>query len=118
MREYSIFNPQSEKNLHDLKIRLEAETLTLREISIRYNPSIGLPAENEIDEWPVKLVFIDQQGKFVIIRFWSLTVGYGGTGPSCLEEILKYLKVDYKPDDIFTKQQEDEHGFINLHYEF
>lgn len=117
MKEITIFNTLSSKNLPELKQYLAAGTLKLREVSIRYNPDKGLPDEKEIDSWPVKLIFLDEKGKFVIIRIWSLTAGYGGSGPTDLEEMLNYLKVKHNPRDIFSRDKLDSDGYITLHYE-
>ena len=116
MREFTIHNATSYSNLPEIKSRLELEPMTLREIIVRYNPSKGLPPEEEIDQWPVKMIFLDSQGKFVIFRIWSLNVGYRGTGPSDFEELLKFFNIKYDPDDIYTKQRADDTGYIYLQY--
>ena len=117
MREKTIMNPSTYDNLPELRRYLEMEPLTLREVSIKYNYKKGLPDERDIDNWPVKLLFLDQKGKFVIIRIFNLTAGYNGSGPNDLEEILKYLNVEHDPQDILSLNKMDKEGYINLHYE-
>ncbi len=110
-----INESSSFKNLPILE-RLVLDTWRLESLSMKYNPSLGLPSQ-ESKEYPCKLVFNDSTiNSKIEVRIWSLTLGYGGTGPGDFCSILNFLGVDYDEDDIFTKKNLDNDGYINFNF--
>ena len=113
MRIIDIMKGASYQNLDEIK-RL-TEGMKIRRIKIHYNPNIGLPREDEPTKWPVKMIF-DNGHEKVGVRVWAYTVGYGGSGPTDFEQLLKYYNIDYNERDIFSKCQQKEDGYITLSY--
>ena len=105
----------SYNNLDALKEILRGRNWKLKDVSIIYNPARGLSNPYFIDKWPFKANF-DIDGKEVAIWIYTLTVGYGGTGPHDLASILNFLGVSYADEEIFTKRKMDYDGYIRLKY--
>ncbi len=105
----------SYKNLPILK-KIHRDDWTLKEVNITYSPSKGLPSENDTDKYPVKIFFEDKEGEIIVVKIFTLTAGYSGSGPSDLAELLDWLKVKYQEDEIFTKKCVGEDGYIRLNY--
>lgn len=82
---------------------------------INYNVNRGLPRIEDTEHYPLTLI-----GKMnnvrTKIRVFSVTAGYGGTGPYVMAEILKSAGFDFDKDDICTKRYVDEFGEVSLIY--
>ena len=123
MQIITIRGPSSYDNLDEVKkhlMRLEtmlSTKLRLVKVTMDYNVEKGLPPYDcDSKDYPFKATFETSTGETVEIRIFCLTVGYGGGGPTCTEEILQYLQVPYEPDDIFTKRRMAPGGHIHLEY--
>ena len=120
MKDYLLNNSNSEDNLKDIKDLLkENSQLELRQIIINYNTK-GLPPEEQLDLWPVKLEFVNNdkssKDRFIIVNIYNFAVGYNGQSPNNLIEMLDFFGVRYNPDDILTEQCVNDQGCIYLHY--
>ena len=113
MIEINIKEPCSYYNLEALKKVLN-EDWKLNNVAIEWNTR-ELPDDRNPDTWPFKATFFN--GRYEIcVRIYSLAVGYGGSGPHDLDEILDFLGVKYNEKDIFTKRAEGNDGWIRLSY--
>lgn len=113
MMEININEAGSYYNLPALK-KVWNESWKVEEISIEFDTN-SFPNEKQPDTWPFKAILSDDNDK-IIIRIFSLSVGYAGTGPHDLANILDWLKVKYNEDEIFTKIKMGEDGWIRLKY--
>ena len=111
----SIKEKASNQNLPTLRGILDGRNWNLKKVSITYNPSRGLPNPFLVDKWPFKAIF-EIDGKEVVIWIYSLTVGYGGSGPHDLASILDFLGVAYTDEEVFTTRHMDYDGYIRLNY--
>ena len=105
----------SYQNLLEIKQFFRGVNFTSVEITMDYDCSIGLPNEDDKERWPFKARLVGKDDIYEV-RIYSLSVGYGGTGPHDFADILDFFKVPYKEDDIFTKEKMGSDGFIHLRY--
>ena len=105
----------SYQNLDILKRLFRKDKWMSVEIQMDYNAQEGLPSEENAKHWPFK-AWVVEDGETYAIRIYSLTVGYGGTGPHDFASILDFFDLPYEEDDIFTKRRMSEDGFIHLKY--
>ena len=98
MLKININEAASYDNLPVLKEILRKHDWRLKYISMIYSPSKGLPSSENPDEWPFLAVF-DGGDKEVQIHIYTLTLGYGGTGPHDFASILDYFGVAYDEDE-------------------
>ena len=110
-----INSSASYDNLPVLKEMLQESNWKLKSISMVYNPAKGLPSMDAPEQWPFLATF-DSSGREVLIRIYTLTVGYSGTGPHDFASILDFFGIQYEEDDIYTKRLIDNDGYIRLHY--
>ena len=115
MKTITILKWASFENLPDFKKLCQKHLWTLKEVTMNYNPSDGLPFRESIENWPFRAVF-EENGELIEVRIFSLTVGYRGAGPKDFISILDYLGVSYDENDIYTKRRMGPDGFIRLHY--
>jgi hypothetical protein len=90
------------------------DSWVLKEVRMDYNTR-KLPDWNNIETYPVTLVFDDNGCKFEI-KIISLSVGYGGSGPTDFAEMLNFFGISYDESDIFTKRRMGDDGWIRLRY--
>lgn len=85
-----------------------------KEAIIRYNVNHGLPDVKRYDDYPLILEgFL--AGYSTNVHVYSVTAGYGGTGPNTLVKILKFAGFKFEEDDILTDRLADYgYGQINL----
>lgn len=89
--------------------------LVAKTARISYNVTKGLPSVEEVDNYP--LILEGFLGSFPVEVFvFSVTAGYGGTGPNAMVDILKSAGFIFDESDIFTKNLADSTGQINLNY--
>lgn len=89
--------------------------LVAKTARISYNVTKGLPSLDEVDNYP--LILEGALGSFPVEVFvYSVTAGYGGTGPNAMVDILKSAGFIFDESDIFTKNLADSTGQINLTY--
>lgn len=101
-------------NLEALK-KVWHESWKLQNVEVNWNTK-ELPDDRKPETWPFKAIFSDGRDE-IIVRIFSLSVGYGGTGPHDLASILEWLGVRYYEDDIFTKRAIGNDGWIRLGYD-
>ncbi len=112
MIKIDIMEVASYNNLDALK-KVWKGSWVLKHVAIKYNTG-GFPNEDP-ETWPFKATFAEGRDE-IVVRIYSLAVGYGGTGPRNLIEILDWLNVKYHEDDIITKKRMDNDGWIRLNY--
>ena len=82
---------------------------------ISYNINHGLPLAKETDNYPLIL-----EGTLarmpITMHVYSVTAGYGGTGPHAMVEILKAAGFKFDEDDILTNRCADSSLQISLTY--
>ena len=82
---------------------------------ISYNINHGLPFSEDIDKYPLIL-----EGTLarmpITIHVFSVTAGYGGTGPQAMVEILKAAGFQFDEDDILTNRCANSSSQISLTY--
>ena len=110
----NIDEPASYMNLKALE-EIWRESWKLRFISIDYNCRKGLPDKDDIENYPFKAILFAGDD-IIVIRIWSLTVGYSGGGPHDTASVLNFFGVRYNEEDIYTKRREGEDGYIRLNY--
>lgn len=115
MIKITINEATSYANLPALKELCRKHNWKLKELNMTYNPSKGLPLNEDVDHWPFKAIF-EENDLLYEVSIFTLTVGYSGTGPDDFASILDFLEVPYEEDDIYTKRLRDADGFIRLHY--
>lgn len=112
------------------KIIIEATTSYLAEDSVNallkggfiaqnaqvsYNLSRGLPNLEEINLYP--LVLEGHLNRLPVkVYVFSVTAGYGGTGPHAMVDILNSAGFQFDSDDILTDRCADSNRQINLNY--
>ena len=116
MTEIYINNHSSDENLTTLKELFRDKKWTSVEIEMIYNPEKGLTWEEDKENWPFYARLVDVDGKIYVVRIYTLTVGYGGSGPHDFASILDFFHIRYYPNEVFTKLRMDENGFIHLKY--
>ena len=108
-----LFTPASYDVLPALR-RIWKDSWKLTEVRVDYDTQ-HLPDGYDFNSYPVTLVVDDRGHKFEI-KILSLSVGYGGAGPTDLTEVLNHFGVNFLEDDIFTKRKMDKDGWIRLRY--
>lgn len=86
----------------------------LKKVMVDYD-TISLPDERNIKSYPVTLIF-EESGREFAVKILSLSVGYGGSGPSNFSKLLEYFGISYCEDDIFTKKCKGKDNYIRLTY--
>lgn len=114
MKMIAINCSSSDQNIKVLQEIIRKEWI-LKEVTMCYNPSIGLPVDCSPNDYPFKAVFGTAKGE-IVVAIYTLTVGYGGSGPFDFARILDFLEVQYDENDIFSKRREDIDGYIRLKY--
>ena len=112
------------------KIIIEATTSYLAEDSVKallkggfvaksarisYNINRGLPHPEDINLYPLVLEGLLNRSPVKVYVF-SVTAGYGGTGPHAMVDILKAAGFQFNSDDILTDRSADSNRQINLKY--
>lgn len=113
MIKIDIMEDASYYNLEALK-RVWKDSWVLKSVDIKYDTK-GFPEEEKPETWPFKATFMEEQDE-IVVRIFSLSVGYCGTGPYDLIAILDWLNVKYHENDIITKRRMDNDGWIRLNY--
>ena len=82
---------------------------------ISYNLSRGLPRIEKTDEYPLIL-----EGRMGLcsanIHVYSVTAGYGGSGPQAMVKILKAAGFQFDETDILSSAKVEINDQINLVY--
>lgn len=79
---------------------------------ISYNLNHGLPDIRRHDGYP--LILEGQLAGYTTnVHVYSVTAGYGGTGPNTLVNILKFAGFEFDEADILTNRLA-KNGYINL----
>ncbi len=104
----------SYNNLEALK-KVWHDSWKLQSVEIDWD-TWNLPDDRNPETWPVKAYFTDERDE-IIVRIYSLAIGYGGTGPHDLISILKWLGVRYSEEDILTKRLMGDDGRIHIRYD-
>ena len=86
-----------------------------KEIFITYNTRF-LPNYDDVETYPVTIIF-EKNGEQYAVKIPSLSVGYNGSGPTDLLELLSYFELEFEKNDITTKQKMGNDYFIRLHYQ-
>lgn len=82
---------------------------------ISYNLSRGLPLIEKVDEYP--LVLEGRMGIYSAnIHVYSVTAGYGGSGPHAMAKILKTAGFQFNEDDILSSAKVGINDQIDLVY--
>ena len=82
---------------------------------IFYNLNKGLPLPEDTDNYP--LILEGQIGfSSLSVHVYSVTAGYGGTGPHATVAILRTAGFNFEESDILTNKQADFTGQIDLPY--
>lgn len=80
---------------------------------ISYNQFKGLPLIEDFEHYPLIL-----EGRLANLKtsvyVYSVTAGYGGTGPHTLIEILKAAEFDFEESHILTNCLADSTGLIEF----
>lgn len=105
----------SSDNLKELESLFRGKTWKSVQIKMDYNLQKGLPDEEQVEAWPFKALLVDEDEMYEV-RIYSLTVGYGGTGPHDFKAILDFFQVPYGENAIFTDAKMGPDGFIRLRY--
>ncbi len=109
-----ILEWESYNNLDALK-KVWHDSWELQSIEIDCDMQ-NFPDDRNPETWPVKAYFTDERDE-IIVRIYSLAVGYGGTAPHDLISILKWLGVRYSEKDILTKRLMGDNGRIHIRYD-
>ena len=80
---------------------------------ISYNLQKGIPLSEEIDNYPLILEG-RLAGVSTSVYVNSVTVGYGGTGPHTLVDILKAAGFEFNENDILTPKLANSDGLIQF----
>ena len=110
-----IKEPASYQNVEVIRKLFRKKHYNSVEISMNYGVNIGLPMEDDVENWPFYARIVDGNDTYVV-RIYSLTLGYQGTGPKNFAEILDHFGIEYDEEDIFTKKSMNPYGFIILRY--
>ena len=82
---------------------------------ISYNLSRGLPRIEDSDEYP--LILEGRMGIYSAnIHVYSVTAGYGGSGPHAMVNILKTAGFNFDTEDILSSKKLGINDQINLVY--
>ena len=94
---------------------LKHSSFSAKQATVNYNPSQGLPPAEYTSDYPL---ILEGNIKWYPTRIlvYSVTAGYGGSGPYALVNILKEAGFVFDEDDIFTKKHVDHSGWIRLKY--
>lgn len=96
-------------------ISLLEEYFIAKTARISYNFNEGLPHPQEIDKYP--LILEGKVGNWsASVHVYSVSAGYGGTGPNAMVNILKKAGFTFNESDILTKKCADLTGQITLTY--
>lgn len=82
---------------------------------ISYNLKKGLPAPEDTDMYPLILEGT-LKGSSLTIPVYSVSAGYGGTGPHAMVEILNAAGFKFEDSDILTQARADFNDQIDLVY--
>lgn len=82
---------------------------------ISYNVEKGMCNPEEVDMYPLILEGTLENSR-VTVHVYSVTAGYGGTGPNAMVDILKAAGFTFDELDILSKRCTDFTGRINLTY--
>lgn len=104
----------SYNNLEALK-KVWHDSWRLQSVEIDWDTH-SLPDDRNPETWPLKATFLDERTE-IIVRIYSLAVGYGGTGPHDLVSILKWMGVRCSEEDILTKRLMGDDGWIRIKYD-
>ena len=104
----------SYNNLDTLK-KFWHDSWILQRVEIGWNTH-RLPDDRNPETWPLKATFLDGRDE-IIVRIYSLAVGYEGTGPHDLITILRWLGVRCSEQDILTKRLMGDDGRIHIRYD-
>ena len=80
---------------------------------ISYNLNKGLPLVEDTDLYPLILEGTLNNSS-VIVHVYSVTAGYGGSGPNAMVNILNAAGFKFENDDILTDKYADSTGYIHL----
>ena len=83
---------------------------------ISYNLNKGLPLAEETDKYPLILEGTLKRSSLTV-HVYSVTAGYGGTGPHAMVDILNAAGFEFLFSDILTTARADSNGQINLVYQ-
>lgn len=110
-----IHEPRLFSKLPELKKILEGHEWKVKSVEILYNPLCMVPNKTYPSKWPFEAHFI-VEGEEVRVKIHNIFVGYEGPGPRDLADILDFMGVKYSRDDIFTKNRQNDSGYIHLEY--
>lgn len=82
---------------------------------ISYNLNKCLPPPEEFDKYPLILVGTLKHSSLAV-HVYSVTAGYGGTGPHAMVDILEAAGFKFEDSDILTADHADSNGQIDLVY--
>ena len=82
---------------------------------ISYNVDKGLPNAEDTENYPLILKGT-LNGSSLTVPVYSVTAGYGGTGPNAMVRILNEAGFKFKDSDILTKELVNSDGQIDLFY--
>lgn len=108
-----IIEAHSSYVAEDATIALLRGGFIAKKARITYNLKGGLPSLEEYNKYPLILEG-SMNNLSADIYVYSVTAGYGGTGPNSLVRILKAAKFKFDPKDILTDRLADNVGQIEL----
>ena len=114
MIKIDIMEGASYNNLDALK-KVWHHSWKLQKVEINWNLRYDTVDAKNSETWPFKALFSEGQDE-IVVRIYSLTAGYGGSGPHDLMSILNWLGVKYYEKDILTERMLEEDGWIHLVY--
>lgn len=83
---------------------------------IHYSISRGLPRIEDTDKYPLILSGTIKNSD-MSIHVYSVTAGYGGTGPHAMVDILKFAGFKFDENDILTNRRANYENEVILSYE-
>ena len=96
--------------IKDFGKELEGHEFVAKQVEIHYNPTCSTPSE-----CPFKAcLLIDGEERLYEVS--CISVGFEGPGPREVAQFLTFLGVKYSRDDIFTKNRQNDSGYIHLEY--
>ena len=88
----------------------------LREILINFNVSEGIPFSHVPSVyWPFRAIFTDGEYE-VHVHIRNLSVGIPSWPTDDLCNILEFLGISYKKEDLYTNKLQQKDGYIRLLY--
>ena len=108
-----IIEAHSTYDAEDSTIALLKGGFVAQKARITYNLSRGLPTIERYSEYPLILEGY-MNNLDMNIYVYSVTAGYGGTGPNTLVRILKEAGFKFDTQDILTDRLADTFGQIKL----